>query len=40
MSGAVERRVSRGHHRIDARAAAEDAYVDSVQGTTPPDRSA
>jgi CHASE2 domain-containing sensor protein len=40
MSGAVDRRVSRAHNRVDARAAAEDAYVDSLQGTTPPDRSA
>ena len=40
MSTAVERRVARVQHRIDARSAAEDAYVDSLQGTHPPDRSA
>ena len=36
MSGAVERRMSRLQSSIDARASAEDAYVDSLQGTTHP----
>ena len=36
MSGAVERRMSRLQSSIDARAGAEDAYVDSLQGTTHP----
>lgn len=38
MSGAVERRVTRLQRSIDSRAAAEDAYVDSLQGTCSPDR--
>lgn len=40
MSGVVERRVSRVQRRIAERSAAEDAYVDPVQGTIRPDRSA
>ena len=40
MSGAVERRMSRVQSRIDQRSSAEDAYVDALPGTTPPDRSA
>ena len=32
MGTVVERRVNRMRDRIDARAAAEDAYVDAVQG--------
>jgi hypothetical protein len=33
MGGVVERRVNRLRDRIDSRAAAEDAYVDALQGT-------
>lgn len=33
MGGVVEGRVSRLRERIDSRAAAEDAYVDALQGT-------
>lgn len=34
VGGAVERRISRARERIDRRAAAEDAYVDAMQGNT------
>ena len=33
MGSVVERRVNRLQQRIDARAAAEDAYVDALQGS-------
>jgi len=38
MGNVVERRVGRMRARIDARAAAEDAYVDAVQGMPSKDR--
>ena len=38
MGGAVERRVNRMRERIDSRAAAEDAYVDALQGIPSEDR--
>jgi len=34
MGGEVERRVNRLRDRIDQRAAAEDAYVDALQGAS------
>jgi hypothetical protein len=39
MGSVVERRVDGLRARIDARAAAEDAYVDAVQGMPSNDRS-
>jgi hypothetical protein len=38
MGGAVEHRVNRMRERIDARAAAEDAYVDELPRTPSEDR--
>ena len=38
MGGVVERRVNRLRSRIDERAAAEDAYVEAMQGNTSDDR--
>jgi hypothetical protein len=38
MGGVVERRVSGMRERIDARASAEDAYVDALQGMPSKDR--
>jgi len=38
MGGAVERRVNRVRHRIDERAAAEDAYVDALHGAPSQER--
>ena len=38
MGSVVERRVSRVRARIDARAAAEDAYVDAIRGMPSKDR--
>jgi Protein of unknown function (DUF4229) len=35
MGGAVERKVGRLHERIDSRAAAEDAYVDTLEVRPP-----
>jgi hypothetical protein len=38
MGGVVERRVTGVRDRLDARAAAEDAYVDAIQGMPSKDR--
>ena len=38
MGGEVERRVNRVRRRIDAHAAAEDAYVDALQGAPSEER--
>ena len=39
MGGAIERRVERARVRVGRRSAAEDAYVDAIQGTFTHDRS-